>query len=147
MRPRLLTDEMIAGAIRDLAARGRVTGVAVRALLLQRYGAKGSVSRVYRLMGASREPMPAPRRGLTTMDDPRCAAEALERAALAEERERAHQSRWARETDALRVQLADAQQGAREVHDLRLRVAQLRQALAAAQARVVHLEQSVVKSR
>lgn len=131
---------MITAAIRDLALRGRVTGVAVRALLLQRYGAKGSVARIYQLIGQVRHVGPTPRRAVAHSADPRNLAEALERAVLAEEREQAHQRRWARDTEALRTQLLEAQQNAREVHDLRVRVAQLRQALAAAQARIAHLE-------
>jgi hypothetical protein len=141
MRPPLLTDEMILCAIRDLAPRGRVTGTAVRALLAERYGARGGVARVYRLLteasrpaAGAREPGPVLPQASGTL------AAALERAALAEEREMAHQNRWLRETEALKERLQAAEQGARETTELRLRVAQLRHALAGAQARIAELE-------
>ncbi len=130
MRPRLLTDEMILTAIRDLAARGRVTGTALRALLLQRYGAKGSVGRVYRhLQAAAARRVALPVREPPLAADPQTLQEARARAALAEERERVHQARWAREIDALRARLAEADHSSREVAALRLRVAQLQGAL------------------
>ena len=116
MRPPLLTEDSIRAAIRELAATGgRVTGVAVRSLLAARYGARGGVVRIYRLVHEaqrlSRDPA-APRPGGSRSDESREAA--LARADLAEERERVHQERWARETDALRSRLAKAEEGARE---------------------------------
>lgn len=144
MRPPLLTDEMILSAIRDLAPRGRITGTAVRALLAQRFGARGGVARVYRLLAAASRPSATPAGGRPLVEGPGepTLASALERAALAEERELAHQRRWLRETETLKERLALAEQAARETEDLRIRVAQLRQALAGAQGRIAELERA-----
>ena len=140
MRPPLLTDEMILSVIRDLAPRGRVTGTAVRALLAERFGARGGVAPVYRLLAETSRPVPAPvQRAVAPAVDGSLEA-ALQRAALAEERELKHQQRWLRETETLKERLALAEQAARETAELRLRVAQLRQALAGAQGRIAELE-------
>ena len=140
MRPRLLTDEMIQLAIRDLSDGGRVTGVAVRALLKTRYGARGSVQRIYRLLEQGGQPAPVVARETPPTADPRLSPAAEDRIRLAEERERVHQERWARETDALRGRLAEAERAGREAAELRLRVAELRRALAVAHARIRELE-------
>lgn len=143
MRPPLLSEESIRAAIRELAANGeRVTGVAVRSLLAARYGARGGVTRIYRLVHeAQRAPRaPAiPRTGNRTASDESREA-AIARADLAEERERVHQQRWARETDALRTRLAVAEQAARDGEIAKLRLADLGRALASAQARIAALE-------
>jgi hypothetical protein len=65
---------------------------------------------------------------------------AIERANLAEHREQSHQARWARETDALRGRLAEAERASRDLVDARLRLAELTRALASAQVRIVELE-------
>jgi len=146
MRPRLLTDEMILSAIADLSARGRVTGVAVRRLLAQRYGAKGSVERIYQFLQAANRPAQAVVSRSVPPADPRLVEDALARVALAEERERVHQLRWAREKDALRARLQQAEQGARDVPTLRLKIAELQRALGVAQRRIQQLEASPVEA-
>jgi hypothetical protein len=70
---------------------------------------------------------------------------AIERADLAEHREQVHQERWARETDALRARLANAEHDVRELAEARLRVAQLSHALASAQQRISLLEDEVAR--
>ena len=140
MRPRLLTDEMILSAIADLSARGRVTGVSVRRLLAQRYGAKGSVARVYQFLQAANRPAPTAVSRSVPPADPRALEDARARVALAEERERVHQTRWARENDGLRARLQQAEQSARDVPALRLKIAELQRALGAAQRRIQQLE-------
>jgi hypothetical protein len=148
MRPPLLSEESIRAAIRELAAGGaRVTGVAVRRLLATRYGARGGVARVYGLVHeaqrAPRDPV-APRPvGRGASDESREAA--LARADLAEERERVHQQRWARETDALRTRLAKAEEAVRDAEAARLRVSDLGRALASAQARIAALERALAE--
>jgi len=132
MRPPLLTEESIRAAIREVAASGeRVTGVAVRSLLAARYGARGGVARVYRLVHeAERAPRGAalaPSVGPVASDESRAAA--IARADLAEERERVHQQRWARETDALRTRLATAEQAVRDGESAKLRLGDLGRAL------------------
>jgi len=153
VRPPILSEQSIRAAIRELAASGeRITGVAVRDLLLARYGARGGVTRIYRLLHESRADEREQRGGravgvaaLPRSDEPREAA--IARADLAEHRERAHQERWARETDALRARLAAAEQAAREVEAARRRVTELARALASAQARIAQLEAELDQDR
>ncbi len=147
MRPPLVTEQAIRTAVREVAARGgRVTGVAVRALLLKRHGTRGGVSRVYRLIeevrGEQRES--ATRRGQAprSADTTESREAAIERANLAEHRERTHQERWARETDALRARLAAAEQAARDAEVSARRIGELARALASAQARIAELERA-----
>ena len=145
MRPPILTEQSIRAAIRELAASGeRLTGVAVRELLAARYGARGGVARIYRLIEETR----VGERGRAERAEGagRSASEesleaAISRADLAEHRERAHQERWARETDALRARLAAAEQAARDAEIARRRVAELSRALVSAQARIAQLEE------
>lgn len=145
MRPPLLSEDAIRSAVRELTASGeRVTGVAVRQLLAARFGARGGVARIYRIVRETQR-LPRPAATLRTAgrisDESREAA--IARADLAEERERVHQQRWARETDALRTRLAKAEQDAREAELARQRVAELGRALASAQARIETLEQAL----
>jgi len=144
MRPPLVSEELVRAAIREVAADGRrVTGVAVRAVLARRYGTRGGVARVYRLVRDATRPRldaaPGPPGSSGQSRESREAA--IERANLAEHREQAHQARWAREVDALRARLADAERNLRELNDARLRVAELGRALATAQQRIAVLEQ------
>jgi hypothetical protein len=148
MRPPLLTEESIRAAIREVTASGeRVTGVAVRSLLAARYGARGGVARVYRLLHESqRAPrgLAWPRAAAAAVSDESREA-AIARADLAEERERVHQQRWARETDALRSRLAAAEQVVRDGEIAKLRLADLGRALASAQARIDALERALAE--
>lgn len=145
MRPPLVTEQSIRAAIRELASSGeRITGVAVRELLLARYGARGGVARIYRVLNESRSDerervtRPGSEPKVSRSDESREAA--IARADLAEHREQAHQARWARETDELRARLAAAEQAARDVEAGRRRITELARALASAQARIAELE-------
>jgi len=145
MRPPLITEQDVRVAIREIAGRERVTGVRVRAWLAAHRGARGGVARVYRLMreieGAVAAPSPRPvARPAGIRDESR--EEAIARADLAEHRERVHQERWARETDELRTRLAAAELAARSSVEAERRIAELRQALAAAHARIAALERA-----
>jgi hypothetical protein len=147
MRPPLLSDAVIRAAIGELAAtEQRVTGVAVRALLTARYGARGGVARIYRFVNDARaEPhrTTVPRAGaLDAMTSGESREAAIARADLAEHRERTHQERWARETDALRLRVTAAEQALRDVEIAKQRVTDLTRALSSAQARIAHLERS-----
>jgi hypothetical protein len=148
VRPPIVTEQSIRAAVRELGARGkRVTGVAVRNLLAQRYGARGGVGRIYRLLEQVRteERERAAQRGsepqASVTDESR--ESAIARADLAEHRERVHQERWARETDALRARLAVAEQAARDADAAARRIGELAQALASAQARIAQLERQL----
>ena len=151
MRPPILSEQSIRAAIRELGSSGdRITGVAVRELLLARYGARGGVARIYRVLNESRS---EERERRTRTGEPAASRSeesretAVARADLAEHRERAHQERWARETDALRARLATAELGAREVDAGRRRVTELARALASAQARIAELERQQGEGR
>ena len=94
MRPPLISEELIKAAIREAAAQsGRVTGVAVRAILARRHGNRGGVARIYRVIAASQQAAhqvaPALHRPLTSSESQQAA---IERANLAEHREQVHQS-------------------------------------------------------
>ena len=132
-----VTDRQIQEVIESLKTRdGRVTGAAVRTELARRYGARGGVSRIYRLLGAARgEAQSAESQSL------------LERAERAEHREVAHQDRAAVEIHNLREKLRELQTAPRiqgVQHDQYLRayreVVRLR-------ARVAELESPVIEGR
>ena len=120
------------------------SGVAVRATLEARFGSRGGVARIYRLLADERRrltPPPEPgsvealQRELQTM---------RERAERAEDRERAHQTHWAQEVDRLRMKLQALEPHARhgrmtgEGSDL------LRHQLHAAEQRAARLEEQLM---
>jgi predicted RNase H-like nuclease (RuvC/YqgF family) len=67
---------------------------------------------------------------------------AIARADLAEQRERIHQERWAREIDQLRARVTTADAVARDLREALQRIADLSRALASAQQRISQLEQA-----
>jgi hypothetical protein len=143
MRPPSISETAIRAVIRDLSFAGsRVTGVAVRRELALRHGLRGGVARVYRVLEAMRREAgagaSAPVRPTSVPAD--SPLDALARAERAEARERLHQERWARETDALRRRLAGLEPAVRELALANQRVADLTRALASAQARISRLE-------
>ena len=111
-------DEQVCAVIRELREAGaRVSGARVRRELTRRFGCRGGVDRIYRLLRESTAAKPAEggevAARLRAAEAAVAAAQAerdaaLERAALAEHREEAHQQKWAREIDALRQELAAA---------------------------------------
>ena len=129
---------------------GRVSGSAVRAELARRYGARGGVTRIYRLLGAARgEAQSAEGQSmLERIRQLEAERDALrERAERAEHREVAHQDRAAVEIHNLREKLRELQatpriQGVQ--HDQYLRayreVVRLR-------ARVAELESPIIEGR
>ena len=138
---------MIRAAIRELAGREqRITGVAVRELLAARYGARGGVTRIYRVLNAARaddrDRADQPADTAQSTPSPESREAAIARADLAEHRERAHQERWARETDALRARLAAAEAASRDAEATKRRIVELARALASAQTRIAQLEQT-----
>ncbi len=109
-------DDDIRAVIGELRERGvRLSGARLRRELFQRFGARGGVARVYRLLQEAPAGKPADLADiearlavLEAQNQALGAARdaALERAALAEHREEAHQQKWAMEVDALRQELA-----------------------------------------
>lgn len=146
-RPPRLPDTAIQQVIDELRARrGTITGLELRAELQRRYGHRGGVTRIYRLLQQNTRTRPAPSpppaataTGDLSMLQSQLAA-ALERARLAEHREEAHQARWAGEIHQLREQV-------RSLHDASHRLAVLEadlrdrsRELAAAYHRIADLE-------
>jgi hypothetical protein len=151
MRPPILSDAAIRAAIQEVASQhdGRASGVAVRELLARRFGARGGVERIYRLLNESvgaRQGRGVVAAGGSGERRTETREEASARADLAEHRERAHQARWARETDELRRRLAAAEQAAHDAEVAGQRVAELTRALASAQARIAALETAARRS-
>jgi hypothetical protein len=141
MRPPLLTDETIRTTIRELRGQGPVTGVAVRDLLAARYGVRGGVARIYRLLHELSAEESRPRERLSRpLDSDETREAAVRRADLAEERERVHQLRWVEDTERLKARLAEAERSRHEWLEAQRRIQELTRALAAAHARIQSLE-------
>jgi len=111
-----ITDQDIRATCRDLQnTYGRVSGRGLCQELRARFGAVGKTTRVFRIWREERVPAPASRSPQSSADVALLrrrveAAEAranqnLQRAELAEYRERAHQEHWAMEIDRLRQAL------------------------------------------
>lgn len=126
---RKLTDQAILETAVALRATAPVTGRRLRRALVERFGARGDVARVYRLLqlvepamgegsadGSRAEQdtaLAAMAERLAVAERERMAAVAAaeraeERARLAEHREQAHQDKWAVEVDRLRNELKAA---------------------------------------
>jgi len=106
MHPPRVSNAEVRAVIRELmVGKTLPSGAAVRATLDARFGSRGGVARVYRLLADER-------RRLTPLPEPG-SVEALqrelqalrERAERAEDREMAHQTHWAQEVDRLRMKV------------------------------------------
>jgi hypothetical protein len=139
--PPHVTDEVIRNVISELAVGESLpSGALLRAVLKQRFGSPGGVSRIYGLLSQAR----AKRSAVRNVD----AAEVLERelrvmrerAERAEQREAAHQSRWAVEVDQLRLKVKAFEPLAQQAERALESVGLLRRQLQAAEARIAMLE-------
>jgi hypothetical protein len=105
---RKLSDQQIAATFRELmAAGGPVSGRSLRTALRDRFGGPGKTERVFALCRALKTPLNAEPAIVQRLQEQVAAAEserdlALARAELAEQREIAHQDRWANEIHTLR---------------------------------------------
>jgi hypothetical protein len=145
MYPAHVTDDAIRAVISELAVGESLpSGALLRAVLKQRYGSPGGVARIYRLLShAGSKPSV-----VRTLE----AAEVLEgqlqvmrdRAERAEQREEAHQSRWAAEVDQLRLKVAAYEPLAQQAQKVLDSVGLLRRQLQAAEARIAMLEQRLI---
>jgi hypothetical protein len=104
MYPPKVQDRDVQAVIRELAAEGRSpSGAAVRAALAERFGSRGGVARIYRLLANERA-----RRGGTTLASAGMGLLEQENRNLREllahqrQREDAHQAHWNREIGQLR---------------------------------------------
>ena len=144
-RPPRLPDTTILELIDELRGRFPVlTGTQLRAELERRYGTRGGVSRIYRLLNQATSPRPSPSPSSHTISDtadPQSElAAALERARLAEHREEAHQARWAAEIHQLREQVRTLNHAAHRLPVLEAELQDRSRELAAAYKRLADLE-------
>jgi hypothetical protein len=144
MRPPHVSDAQVLTIIRDLSVGTALpAGEAVRRALQVRFGRRGGVARIYRLLAAEQSRISAPPPGsIESLQQDLHTLRA--RAERAEERERAHQTRWLMEIDRLRQRLKEleplaARQGQREPTEL------LRQQLWAAEQRAADLETQLLE--
>jgi hypothetical protein len=116
MYPPKVTDEQVQGLIRELAAPGDFpSGAAVRKALEQRYGSRGGVSRIYRVLAGERARIGSTPRsptgiGLLELEN-RNLREQLKHA---RQREDAHQVYWDREVGQLRARVRTLELQVRE---------------------------------
>ena len=146
MYPPYVTDETIKNVISELAVGERLpSGALLRAVLKQRFGSPGGVSRIYGLLSKARTKQSVVR----NVD----AAEVLERelqvmrerAERAEQREAAHQSRWAAEVDQLRLKVRAFEPLVQRAGQALESAGLLRRQLQAAEARISVLEQQLAE--
>jgi hypothetical protein len=142
--PRVLTDEVQA-VIRELTVGTTLpAGAAVRRALEARFGARGGVARIYRILADERRRLtPVPESGSVEALQ-RELAMMGERAERSEAREEAHQTHWAGEVDRLRMKLVALEpqtiQGRRDREGIEL----LRHQLQAADQRAARLEEQLM---
>jgi hypothetical protein len=147
MYPPHVNDDAIRTVINELAAGEKLpSGALLRAVLKQRYGSPGGVTRIYRLLSDARSRLtPAREPGSTELLE-RELQVMRNRAERAEQREETHQSRWAVEVDQLRLKVATyeplVQQARTALESVRL----LQRQLQAAEARIAMLEQQLIEA-
>jgi len=134
--------------IRELTVENILpAGAAVRRALESRFGSRGGVARIYRLLaeeGVRLRPPPNPssvealQRELQAMRN---------RADRAEHREEAHQTRWAEEIDRLRLKVAALEPVAQQARIARDTNELLRHQLQAAELRAAQLEAQLMASQ
>jgi polyhydroxyalkanoate synthesis regulator phasin len=149
MYPPHVSDEDIKHVIRELmVGEDFPSGAQLRAALHARFGSRGGVSRVYRLLSKARA-LTQRVADAETGDVGKLEREvdslrkALE---LAEHRELAHQSRWAMEVDRLRQQVAGLEPLALKTKAALDTAELLRHQLHAAHVRIAGLEQQVLEA-
>jgi hypothetical protein len=108
MYPPKVEDKEVLAVIRDLSGGGALpSGAAVRAALAERFGSRGGVTRIYRLLAGERA-----RRGTTALSTVGAALLEQENRNLREllqhqrQREDAHQAYWNREVGRLRERVS-----------------------------------------
>jgi hypothetical protein len=146
MHPPKVQDSEVKAVIRALTAGDTLpSGAAVREALHDRYGSRGGVTRIYRLLTDERRrltPPPAP----GSIEMLQAELKAMQgRAERAEERESSHQTRWAMEIDQLRQKLTALEPLAHHARIDREMNERLRLQLQAAERRASLLEQQLIE--
>ena len=155
-RPPQRPDADIHAIIDGLGARrAPLTGTLLRAELARRFGHRGGVSRIYRLLrehARSRPPAaPRPPAAAGPEDESELARlrleleETRERAELAELREESHLNRWANEIHELREQVREHREAAHRLPLLERDLQDRSRELAAAYHRISDLETELLR--
>jgi hypothetical protein len=147
MYPPHVTDDDIRTLISELAVAERLpSGALLRAVLKQRFGSPGGVTRIYRLLSNARSNYSVVRK-VDAADVLQRELQAMrERAERAEQREETHQSRWAVEVDQLRLEVAAFKPLAQQARQALETVGLLRRQLQAAESRIAMLEQQLIEA-
>jgi hypothetical protein len=148
MYPPHISDSTIKLLIRELSEGEQLpSGAKLRAALQQRFGSRGGVTRIYRLLSNARsssKPAALPSSS-TDVGKLQREIDALREAIkLADHREQAHQSRWALEVDRLRQQVATLEPLALQTKTTLDTAELLRRQLHAAHIRIATLEQQLI---
>ena len=148
MHPPRVNDAEVRAVIRELTVENfPPAGAAVRRALESRFGSRGGVTRIYRLLaeeGVRLTPPP----NVSSVEALQRELEALrQRAERAEDREEAHQTRWAEEVDRLRRQVAALEPVAQQARIGRDTAELLRHQLQAAQLRAAQFEAQLMASQ
>ena len=147
MYPPHVSDLQIQHLIGELTVGNRApSGAALRTALQKRFGCRGSVARIYRLLAATRatESPPSFRSPENLGRLERELKTLREAAALAQHREEAHQTRWALEVDRLRQKVAELEPLALHAKATLDNAELLRRQLHAAHMRISALEQQLM---
>jgi hypothetical protein len=142
-------DADVRAVIRELAQGTELpSGAALRAILGSRFGSRGGVARIYRLL-AEEKTRRAPQVPAIIPGSIESLAQELHsaraRAERAELREEAHQTHWAEEVDALRLKVRLLEPLAGKAAVIQTANDRLRQQLQSAEQRVTVLENQLLE--
>jgi hypothetical protein len=145
MYPAHVSDQDIQHLIRELTTGNQLpSGAQLRAAMHERFGSRGGVTRIYRLLSAMRSHPDIQPSSSRTPEDVESLHRELhtlrEALKLADHREQTHQSRWALEVDRLRQQLAATESLAHQAKSALETTELLRRQLHAAHIRITVLE-------
>jgi hypothetical protein len=150
MHPPHVTDQDIKLLISELTVGDRPpSGARLRAALHERFGSRGGVSRIYRLLADAHQKQSVPQ-NIARGDVGRLHHELetlREALKLADYREQTHQSRWAMEVDRLRQQVATMEPLALKAKAALDTAELLRHQLHASHVRITALEQQLLDAQ
>ena len=146
MYPPHVSDLAIQHLIGELTVGNRLpSGEELRTALKKRFGSRGGVTRVYRLLAHARDATKPPSHPPAALQKLERELNALRQAAtLSQHREEAHQTRWALEVDRLRQRLHELEPLALHAKDAIDTAELLRRQLHAAHMRISVLEQQLL---
>ena len=148
MYPPHVSDLQIQHLIGELTVGNRLpSGAELRTTLKKRFGSRGGVARVYRLLTRARAATRPPSHPPADLQKLERELNALrESATLSQHREEAHQTRWALEVDRLRQRLIELEPLALHAKAALDNAELLRRQLHAAHMRISVLEQQLLES-